>query len=87
MDVEGRRKKEEGSSATDCVTDVTDVTDVKDGSPMSVGRSPMSVGRRKKEEGRRKKEEGRRKKEDFSDLPRSPSDTLPLSHSICPADS
>ncbi|MEG4851356.1 apolipoprotein N-acyltransferase [Microcoleus sp. B5-D4] len=25
--IEGRRKKEEGSSATDCVTDVTDVTD------------------------------------------------------------
>ncbi|MEG4856725.1 beta-ketoacyl-ACP synthase [Microcoleus sp. K1-B6] len=36
---EGRRKKEEGSSATDSVTDVTDV-------------SPMSVGRRKKEEER-----------------------------------
>jgi hypothetical protein len=33
--------KEEGSSATDSVTDVTDVTDVKD--------------RRKKEEGRRKR--------------------------------
>jgi hypothetical protein len=26
---EGRRKKEEGSSATDSVTDVTDVTDVR----------------------------------------------------------
>ncbi|MGB7891229.1 MAG: TM0106 family RecB-like putative nuclease [Microcoleus sp.] len=39
---EGRRKKEEGSSATDSVTDVADVTDV----------SPMSVGRGKKEEGR-----------------------------------
>ncbi|MGB7893643.1 MAG: hypothetical protein WCF82_17295 [Microcoleus sp.] len=37
---------EEGSSATDYLTDVTDVTDV----------SPMSVGRRKKEEGRRKKQ-------------------------------
>ncbi|MEG4027623.1 MULTISPECIES: RNA methyltransferase [unclassified Microcoleus] len=34
---EGRRKKEEGSSATDSVTDVTDV-------------SPMSVGRGKREE-------------------------------------
>ncbi|MEG4851115.1 hypothetical protein QUB10_09400 [Microcoleus sp. B5-D4] len=36
---------EEGSSATDSITDVTDVTDV----------SPMSVGRRKKE-GRRKRD-------------------------------
>jgi hypothetical protein len=27
-DVEGRRKKEEGSSATDSVTDLTDVTEV-----------------------------------------------------------
>ncbi|MEG4587965.1 hypothetical protein QUA54_22505 [Microcoleus sp. MOSTC5] len=34
--------KEEGSSATDSVTDVTDVTDV----------SPMEVGRRKREEGK-----------------------------------
>ncbi|MEG4418179.1 TIGR03960 family B12-binding radical SAM protein [Microcoleus sp. LAD1_D5] len=69
---EGRRKKEERSSATDSVTDVTDVTDV----------SPMSVGRREKEEGRRKKEEGREIKEDFPnspDLPLSPSPTLPLS--------
>ncbi|MEG5039247.1 MULTISPECIES: DEAD/DEAH box helicase [unclassified Microcoleus] len=41
------QSKEEGSSATDSVTDVTDVTDV----------SPMSVGRRKKEEGRGEKEE------------------------------
>src|SRR4028119_1831579 len=48
------QSKEEGSSATDSVTDVTDVTDV----------SPMSVGRRKKEEGRGEKEEGRRKKEE-----------------------
>ncbi|WP_445310082.1 hypothetical protein [Microcoleus vaginatus] len=40
-----RCPSEEGSSATDSVTDVTDVTDV---SPMSVGR------RRKREEGRRK---------------------------------
>ncbi|WP_333409305.1 RNA methyltransferase [Microcoleus sp. T2B6] len=44
---EGRRKKEEGSSATDSVTDVTDVTDV----------SPREVGRGKKEEGREKQEE------------------------------
>ena len=44
--------KEEGSSATDSVTDVTDVTDV----------SPMEFGRRKKGKERRKKEEGRRKK-------------------------
>ncbi|MEP6489745.1 DEAD/DEAH box helicase [Microcoleus vaginatus GB2-A3] len=41
------QSKEEGSSATDSVTDVTDVTDV----------SPMEVGRRKKEEGRGEKEE------------------------------
>jgi len=47
----GRRKKEEGSSATDSLSeDVTDVTDV----------SPREVGRKKKEEGRRKKKEGRR---------------------------
>jgi len=38
--------KDEGSSATDSVTDVTDVTDV----------SPMEVGRRMKDEGRRMKE-------------------------------
>ncbi|MEG4417446.1 DEAD/DEAH box helicase [Microcoleus sp. LAD1_D5] len=44
---EVRWKSEEGSSATDFVTDVTDVTDV----------SPMEVGRRKKEEGRGEKEE------------------------------
>ncbi|MEG4986493.1 glycerol-3-phosphate acyltransferase [Microcoleus sp. BR0-C5] len=44
-------EKEEGSSATDSVTDVTDV-------------SPMEVGRGKKEEGRRKKEEGRGKREE-----------------------
>ncbi|MEG4516622.1 MULTISPECIES: RNA methyltransferase [unclassified Microcoleus] len=44
---EGRRKKEEGSSATDSVTDVTDVTDV----------SPREVGRGKREEGRGKEEE------------------------------
>ena len=50
---EGRRKREEGSSATDSVTDVTDVTDV----------SPMSVGRGKRAEGRGKKEEGREKLE------------------------
>ncbi|MEG4588462.1 glycerol-3-phosphate acyltransferase [Microcoleus sp. MOSTC5] len=43
--------KEEGSSATDYVTDVTDGTKKEE-------------GRRKKEEGRRKKEEGRRKKEE-----------------------
>ncbi|MEG3932297.1 hypothetical protein QT990_13775 [Microcoleus sp. T3_B1] len=40
--------KEEGSSATDYVTDVTDVRKKKEG--------------RRKEEGRRKKEEGRRKR-------------------------
>ncbi|MEG3848574.1 hypothetical protein QT971_14640 [Microcoleus sp. herbarium19] len=41
-DVEGRRKKEEGSSAADFLADVTDVTDVTDV-------SPMEEGRRKKE--------------------------------------
>ncbi|MEG4627718.1 hypothetical protein Q5691_25965 [Microcoleus sp. w1-18aA5] len=40
--------KEEGSSATDFVTDVTDVRKKEE-------------GRRKKEEGRRKRAEGRRK--------------------------
>jgi len=46
------RKKGEGSSATDSLSeDVTDVTDVKD--------------RRKKEEGGRKKAEGRREKQLF----------------------
>ncbi len=40
----------EGSSATDCVTDVTDVTDVTEVS--------------QKEEGRRKKEEGKTKNEE-----------------------
>ncbi|MEG3987345.1 CBS domain-containing protein [Microcoleus sp. S28C3] len=58
------RKKEEGSSATDSVTDVTDVRKKEE-------------GRRKKEEGRRKKEEGRRKKEEGRDyspfpIPHSP---------------
>ena len=50
--------KEEGSSATDSVTDVTDVSKKEEG-----GRG-KEEGRRKKEEGRRKKEEGRRKKEE-----------------------
>ncbi|MEG4856782.1 hypothetical protein QUB75_02750 [Microcoleus sp. K1-B6] len=50
----GRRKKEEGSSATDCVTDVTDV------SPMEGGRRKKEWGRGKKEEGRGKEEEGRK---------------------------
>ncbi|MFB8792825.1 MAG: hypothetical protein U7126_01000 [Microcoleus sp.] len=39
MSQEGRRKKEEGSSATDSVTDLTDVTD----------RRKKEEGRRKKE--------------------------------------
>ncbi|MEG4857469.1 hypothetical protein QUB75_06800 [Microcoleus sp. K1-B6] len=43
------RRKEEGSSATDCVTDVADITDITDVTDVS----PMEVGRRKKEEGRR----------------------------------
>jgi hypothetical protein len=52
--------KEEGSSATDSVTDVTDV-------------SPMEVGRRKREEGRRKRGEGKSKnKEGFSYLAYKP---------------
>ena len=44
--------REEGSSATDSVTDVTDVTDVR----------KRSEGRRKRSEVRGKKEEGRRKR-------------------------
>ncbi|MEG4030927.1 MULTISPECIES: DEAD/DEAH box helicase [unclassified Microcoleus] len=60
------QSKEEGSSATDSVTDVTDVTDVRkkeEGSSATdsvtdvTDVSPMSVGRRKKEEGRGEKEE------------------------------
>ncbi|MEG4585903.1 RNA methyltransferase [Microcoleus sp. MOSTC5] len=47
---EGRKKREEGSSATDSVTDVTDV-------------SPREEGRRKREEGRGKTDEGRGKLE------------------------
>ncbi|WP_172184731.1 aminotransferase class I/II-fold pyridoxal phosphate-dependent enzyme [Microcoleus asticus] len=47
--LEGRRKKEEGSSATDSVTDVTDVTDVRKKEEVrkkkSERRSPMSDGR------------------------------------------
>ncbi|MGB7892888.1 MAG: hypothetical protein WCF82_13440, partial [Microcoleus sp.] len=54
-------KKEEGSSATDSVTDVTDVRKKEEGSSATdsvtdvtdvTDVSPMSVGRRKKEEGR-----------------------------------
>ena len=51
--------REEGSSATDSVTDVTDVTDVMDVSPMSVG--SREEGRRKREEGREKREAGTRR--------------------------
>ncbi|MEG3919038.1 aminotransferase class I/II-fold pyridoxal phosphate-dependent enzyme [Microcoleus sp. POL10_C6] len=47
--LEGRRRKEEGSSATDSVTDVTDVKD----------RRKKEEGREKKKERRRKREEGR----------------------------
>ncbi|MEG4071073.1 aminotransferase class I/II-fold pyridoxal phosphate-dependent enzyme [Microcoleus sp. Pol14C2] len=47
--LEGRRKKEEGSSATDSVTDVTDVRDVRKKEEVrkkkSERRSPMSDGR------------------------------------------
>jgi hypothetical protein len=56
---EGRRKKEEGSSATDSLSE--DVTDVR---KKEEGRRKKEEGRGKKEEGRRKKEEGRRKKEE-----------------------
>ncbi|MEG3991346.1 RNA methyltransferase [Microcoleus sp. S28C3] len=58
---EGRRKREEGSSATDSVTDVTDVTDVR---KREEGRRKREEGRRKREEGRGKREEGRGKKEE-----------------------
>ena len=63
--LEGRRKKEEGSSATDSVTDVTDVTDVRDV--------------RKKEERSRPMSDGRFAPS--PNLPLSPSPNLPLSHS------
>ena len=80
---EKEQEKEEGSSATDSVTDVMDV-------------SPMSVGRSQKEEGSSATDSvtdvmdvspmsvGREIKEDFPnspDLPLSPSPTLPLSPS------
>jgi len=48
--------REEGSSATDSVTDVTDVTDVMDVSPMPVGRGKREEGRGKREERREKQE-------------------------------
>ncbi|MEG4419240.1 CBS domain-containing protein [Microcoleus sp. LAD1_D5] len=63
------RKKEEGSSATDSVTDVTDVTDVR----------KKEEGRRKKEETRRKKEEGR--DNSLFPIPHSP---FPIPHSPFP---
>jgi tRNA/rRNA methyltransferase len=50
--------REEGSSATDSVTDVTDVR------KMSEGRRKRSEVRGKKEEGRRKREAGREKQEE-----------------------
>ena len=56
---EGRRKKEEGSSATDSLSE--DVTDVR---KKEEGRGKKEEGRRKREEGRGKKEEGRRKREE-----------------------
>jgi arginine/lysine/ornithine decarboxylase len=62
--LEGRRKKEEVSSATDSVTDVTDVTDVR----------KKEEGREKKEERRRKREEGRFAQS--PNLPLSPSRPL-----------
>ena len=48
--------RQEGSSATDSVTDVTDVTDVMDVSPRSVGRGKREEGRGKREERRQKQE-------------------------------
>ena len=57
---EGRRKREEGSSATDSVTDVTDVTDVR---KKDEGRRMREEGRGKTEKGRGKREEGREKLE------------------------
>ncbi|MEG4247839.1 TIGR03960 family B12-binding radical SAM protein [Microcoleus sp. Pol10D4] len=59
-------EKEEGSSATDSVTDVTDVTDV----------SPMSVGRREKEDFSNSPD---LPLSSSSTLPLSPSPSLPLS--------
>jgi hypothetical protein len=67
--MDGRTKKEKGSSATDYVTDVTDVTDVKD--------------RRKKEEGRRKKEEGKRKKEEGKRKNHSSNSQWPITNVQC----
>ncbi|MEG4503906.1 FAD-dependent oxidoreductase [Microcoleus sp. F6_B4] len=54
LNMQSRLGKEEGSSATDSVTDVTDVTDVR---KKSEGRSPREEGRRKKSEGRSPREE------------------------------
>ncbi|MEG3848675.1 ATP-binding cassette domain-containing protein [Microcoleus sp. herbarium19] len=72
-------EKEEGSSATDSVTDLTDrrkneqgsaaadfVTDVTDVSPKEEGRRKREEGRGKREESRRKREEGRGKKVEAS---------------------
>ena len=66
---EGRRKKEEGSSATDSVTDVTDVTDVRkeeEGSSATDSVTDVTdvTDVRKTEKGRGKTEEGRQKQEE-----------------------
>ncbi|MFB8795339.1 MAG: hypothetical protein U7126_14220 [Microcoleus sp.] len=47
-----RRKKAEGSSATDSVTDLTDLTDVTPGRKKSDGSRKKSDGSRKKSDGR-----------------------------------
>ncbi|MEG4278284.1 DEAD/DEAH box helicase [Microcoleus sp. MON1_C1] len=61
------QSKEEGSSATDSVTDVTDVRDVR---KKEEGRGKKEEGRGKKEEGRGEKKEGRgEKEEESSQLP------------------
>ncbi|MEG4293834.1 glycerol-3-phosphate acyltransferase [Microcoleus sp. C2C3] len=70
--------KQEGSSATDYVTDVTDVTDVR---KKEEGRGKKEEGRGKKEEGRRKREEGRGKKEEGRRNERN-ADRLLISNSV-----
>jgi hypothetical protein len=56
----GRRKKEEGSSATDSITDVTDVRKKEEGSSATDSITDVTDVR-KREEARGKKQEGRGK--------------------------
>ena len=70
--------QEEGSSATDYVTDVTDV---KDRRKKEEGRGKKEEGRGKKEEGRRKREEGRGEKEEGRRNERN-ADRLLISNSV-----